>query len=98
MPATGTSQLIKKRGDRSGRLIVIPGADRITILLIAAVAAIAGCSPGVKGDGVIKTEDRPISDFSALVATGGYQIKWSSGKPALTISTVFLRGWWFRAG
>ena len=62
--------------------------NRITILLIAAVAVIAGCSrPGIKGDGAIKTEDRPISDFSALAVTGGYQIEWSSGKPALTIST-----------
>src|SRR6266853_2594967 len=62
--------------------------NRITMLLMAAVAVIAGCSRhGIKGDGVIKTAERPISDFSALVVTGGYQIKWSTGKPALTIST-----------
>jgi hypothetical protein len=62
--------------------------NRITILLIATLAVIAGCSRrGIKGDGVIKSETRPISDFSELVVTGGYQIKWSSGKPTLTIST-----------
>src|SRR6266853_4488281 len=62
--------------------------NRITMLLMAAVAVIAGCSRhGIKGDGVIKTAERPISDFSALVVKGGYQIKWSTGKPALTIST-----------
>ena len=62
--------------------------NRISISLIVAFAAIAGCSrPGIKGDGAIKTEDRSISDFSALAVSGGYQIKWSSGKPALTIST-----------
>jgi hypothetical protein len=51
-------------------------------------AVIAGCSlPGIKGDGVLKTSSIPISDFSALEVSGAYQIKWSSGKPALTIST-----------
>jgi hypothetical protein len=62
--------------------------NRITIILIAAVTVVAGCSrPGIKGDGVIKTEDRSISDFSKVVVTGGYQIKWSSGKARLNIST-----------
>jgi hypothetical protein len=62
--------------------------NRTTILLVAAVTAAAGCSgPGIKGDGVIRTEERSISDFSKVVVTGGYQIKWSVGKPALNIST-----------
>jgi hypothetical protein len=61
--------------------------NRITFVLVAAVTVVAGCSrPGIKGDGVIKTEDRSISDFSKVVVTGGYKIKWSSGKPALNIS------------
>jgi hypothetical protein len=61
--------------------------NRITILLIAAVTVVTGCSgPGIKGDGVIKTEDRSVSDFSKVVVAGGYQIKWSAGKPALNIS------------
>jgi hypothetical protein len=60
----------------------------LTIFLIVAVAAIAGCSrPGIKGDGVITSTNRPISDFSELEAAGAYKITWSSGKPALTIST-----------
>jgi len=60
----------------------------MTIVLIAAVTVVAGCSrSGIKGDGVIKTEDRLISDFSRVVVAGGYKIKWSSGKPALNIST-----------
>lgn len=62
--------------------------NRIMIILVAAVTVVAGCSrPVIKGDGVIKTEDRSISDFSKVVVAGGYQIKWSSGKPALNIST-----------
>jgi len=35
----------------------------------------------------MKSETRPISDFSTLHVAGAYQIKWSSGKPALSIST-----------
>jgi len=61
--------------------------NRISISVIAAIAIVAGCSrPGIHGDGLITTEDRPISAFSKLVVTGGYEIIWSSGKPALTIS------------
>jgi hypothetical protein len=59
--------------------------NRSTILLFAAaVAVIAGCSPP---DGSITTTNLPIADFSALEVAGAYQIQWSSGKPALSIST-----------
>jgi hypothetical protein len=62
--------------------------NRFTILLIAAIAVAAGCSDRrIRGDGTVKTENRPISDFSTLEVTGGYTIKWSKGQPALTIST-----------
>ncbi len=62
--------------------------NRITIILVAAATVVAGCSrPGIKGDGVIKSEDRSIADFSRVVVTGGYEIQWSSGKPALNLST-----------
>jgi len=62
--------------------------SRITLILVAAAALFAGCSrPRIQGDGVIQTEDRSISDFSKVVVAGGYQIKWSSGKPALNLST-----------
>ena len=60
----------------------------IAILLAAAAAIIAGCSRvGIKGDGVIKTESRSLSDFSTLEVNGAYKITWTPGKPALTIST-----------
>jgi hypothetical protein len=62
--------------------------SRISNLLIAALAVIAGCSqPGIKGDGTTMSANRPIPDFSVLEVTGSYQIKWSSGKSALTITT-----------
>lgn len=63
--------------------------NRRTILLVAGVVVIAGCSRllGIKGDGSITTTNRPIAEFSALEANGAYQIQWSPGKPALTIRT-----------
>ena len=61
--------------------------SKILIILIAAVAVVAGCShPWITGDGEIKTEERSVSDFSKVVVKGGYEIKWSSGKPSLKIS------------
>jgi hypothetical protein len=41
---------------------------------------------GVRGDGIIKSEDRPVSEFSNVIVTGGYKVQWSGGEPALTIS------------
>ena len=62
--------------------------NRLTLILVATLTLLTGCfRPSVRGDGVIKTEDRPISDFSKIVVTGGYEIKWSGGKPALKITT-----------
>ena len=62
--------------------------NRITILLVGAITIVTGCSPpGIKGDGVVTAESRAITDFSTLTADGAYHITWSSGKPALTIST-----------
>lgn len=58
------------------------------MLVVAAVTMIAGCSrSAVKGNGVITTENRPVSDFSELEAGGAYKIHWSKGNPGLTIST-----------
>ena len=82
------------KGKRSSQIgIITPKVsysimNRTTILLVACIVVTAGCSRlGIKGDGVITTTNRPIAEFSALEAAGAYQIQWSSGKPALTIST-----------
>lgn len=62
--------------------------NRITLMLVASIILVAGCSrPGIKGDGVIKTEDRSVAEFSKVVVSGGYQLKWSSGKAGLNLST-----------
>lgn len=62
-------------------------AGKPAIALVAVLIVVAGCHwRGVEGDGNIKTESRPMADFSGLKVTGGYRIEWSGGKPSLTIS------------
>ena len=67
-------------------------AIKFTILLMvsafAVFAAFIGWSPlGVRGDGAVKTQDRDPSGYSRLIVAGAYNIQWTLGKPALTIST-----------
>jgi hypothetical protein len=40
----------------------------------------------VKGNGVIKTEQRDVASFSHIHASGGFKIVWSKGKTALSVS------------
>jgi hypothetical protein len=48
---------------------------------------IAGCSrSAIRGDGVIKTQTRPVAEFSKIEVAGSYDIQWSTGTPALSIS------------
>ncbi len=42
---------------------------------------------GVKGNGQIRTDQRPITDFSEIHADGRFDIDWRSGPPSLTITT-----------
>ena len=42
---------------------------------------------GVKGNGEIRTDQRPITDFSEIHADGRFDIDWRSGPPSLTITT-----------
>jgi Putative auto-transporter adhesin, head GIN domain len=42
---------------------------------------------GIRGNGHIKTEDRPISAFTEIDAGGAFEIEWQSGSPALRLTT-----------
>ena len=58
------------------------------ILLSGFVVLISGCHlPGVRGNGRIKTEERPIAAFANLDAGGTFEIEWQNGPPALRITT-----------
>jgi hypothetical protein len=63
--------------------------NKITIVLLAAcIALVAGCRlPGMRGNGHIKTEERPVGAFAAVDAGGAFQIEWQNGPPALRITT-----------
>jgi Putative auto-transporter adhesin, head GIN domain len=62
---------------------------KITIAFLAAcVVLAAGCRwVGIRGNGHIKTDQRTISSFANIDASGAFQIEWKSGAPALSITT-----------
>lgn len=52
------------------------------------VVLVAGCHlPGIRGNGDIKTEERPVTAFSNVDASGAFNIEWQNGSPALRITT-----------
>ena len=60
----------------------------LIVLLAASVVLVVGCHlPGVRGNGQIKTEERPIVTFANLAAGGAFEIEWQNGSPALRITT-----------
>jgi hypothetical protein len=62
---------------------------KITILVVAAcLVLVAGCRwIGIRGNGNIKTDDRTISTFANIDASGVFQIEWQNGPPALRVTT-----------
>jgi hypothetical protein len=62
---------------------------KITIISLAAcVVLTAGCRwVGIRGDGNIKTDERTISAFADIDASGAFVIEWQNGAPALRITT-----------
>jgi hypothetical protein len=60
----------------------------LIVLLAACVVLVVGCHlPGVRGNGRIKTEKRPIATFANVDASGAFEIEWQNGPPALRITT-----------
>jgi hypothetical protein len=62
---------------------------RTTISILAVlVLAGTGCHfLGVRGNGHIMTDQRPIGEFSEIQADGMFEIVWSNGPPSLSITT-----------
>jgi hypothetical protein len=57
-----------------------------TILLLA--AASSGCDwHRIRGNGIIKTEQRPVNAFAQIDASGVYEVEWSQGAPSLSVTT-----------
>ena len=60
----------------------------IFVFLAACVVLAVGCRwVGIRGNGHIKTDDRTISTFTEIDASGAFEIEWQSGSPALRITT-----------
>src|ERR1044071_8751186 len=58
------------------------------VLLTGCFVLVGGCHlPGIRGNGQIKTEERPIAAFTNVDASGAFEIEWQNGSPALRITT-----------
>jgi hypothetical protein len=58
------------------------------VLLAGCVVLVAGCHlPGIRGNGQIKTEARPLTAFTNVDASGAFEIEWQNGSPDLRITT-----------
>jgi hypothetical protein len=62
---------------------------KITIVFLAAcIVLVGGCRwVGIRGNGQIKTDERPVSVFANIDARGAFIIEWQSGTPSLRITT-----------
>jgi hypothetical protein len=60
----------------------------LIVLLAGYVVLVVGCHlPGVRGNGQIKTQERPIAAFVNLDAGGAFEIEWQNGPPAVRVTT-----------
>jgi hypothetical protein len=60
----------------------------LIVLLAGCVALVVGCHlPGIRGNGRIKTEERPIATFANVDASGAFEIEWQNGTPAVRVTT-----------
>ncbi len=59
----------------------------IAVSLLLALLA-AGCDwKGIRGNGQIKTEQRPVNGFTRVNAGGFYKMEWHPGAPSCSITT-----------
>src|SRR5215471_13029361 len=63
--------------------------NKITIALLGGLLLmVAGCRwGGIRGNGHVVTDNRPVTDFSEIEADGGFQVEWRSGAPSFSITT-----------
>ncbi len=58
------------------------------VFLAACIVLVAGCRwVGIRGNGHIKTDERPVSAFANIDGRGAFVIEWQSGTPSLSITT-----------
>jgi hypothetical protein len=60
---------------------------RIAITLLLSAFLLPACDwRGIRGNGIVTTENRSVGKFSNIEASGAYEINWSSGAPAVSIT------------
>ena len=59
----------------------------IVFLAVCSVSATACHWVGIRGNGDIKTDERPVSAFANIDVRGAFTIEWQSGQPSLRITT-----------
>jgi putative autotransporter adhesin-like protein len=65
-----------------------PLLPRLAISLLLGALILPACDwRGLRGNGVITTENRTVERFTDVEANGAYEIEWSSGTPALAITS-----------
>jgi hypothetical protein len=58
------------------------------VFLAACIVLVAGCRwVGIRGNGHIKTDERPVSAFANIDGRGAFVMEWQSGTPSLRITT-----------
>lgn len=77
-----------KNNEIRRRCCVALDMTRWGLLAAVAIIALAGCHVvGVRGNGNVTTENRPATDFVNVEAEGAFNLQWSSGPPAVNITT-----------
>lgn len=63
--------------------------NKFPILALALLVLLSlGCDwRGVRGNGTLKTEERPVTAFTRIEAGGFYDIQWQPGAPFLSVKT-----------
>jgi Putative auto-transporter adhesin, head GIN domain len=57
-------------------------------LLTFAALTLGGCHlTGIRGNGHLVTENRPVQEFTSVEAEGAFDIEWTPGPPSCTIRT-----------
>jgi hypothetical protein len=59
------------------------------LTFIAALLLLAGCKDwlGIRGNGNVVTDQRSVTDFTEISASGGLIVEWHAGPPSLSIKT-----------
>lgn len=62
---------------------------RIGIFIFGGATLLLGACDfvGIRGNGHVVTDQRPVAEFAEIAAAGGLTIEWHSGPPALSITT-----------